>query len=52
MKQSVSIKEGYMPRQIREIGFKIILFLLISAASIVFAFAGESLGGQKADVVL
>jgi micrococcal nuclease len=41
-----------MPRQIREIGFKIILLLLISAASIVLAFAGESLGGQKADVVL
>ncbi len=41
-----------MPRQIREIGFKIILLLLISAASIVFASAGESFREQKADVVL
>ena len=43
-----------MARQIREIGFKNILlfFLLMAVASIVFAFAGESLGEQKADVVL
>ena len=52
--QSVSVKEVYMSRQIREIGFKNILlfFLFMAAASIVFAFAGESSGEEKADVVL
>jgi len=52
MEQSVSVKEGYMARQIQEIGIKIILLLLLSAASIVFAFAGKTLGEPKADVVL